>query len=172
MEGPRQSGWTLVELLGTCAVVIILAVLSLHTLPLLVEHQQRITLAEDLAQSLKSARLEAILRSQRVVLKPLEGGWSAGWQVLMPGEQQSPPLREALGIPSVRVVPTRNVQEQVAFDYLGRPALENNGALAASFHFCDARNPERHRRVIIARTGRVRISTAPPATVLCQGPLS
>ncbi|UFH48801.1 GspH/FimT family protein [Pseudomonas sp. KNUC1026] len=149
-----------------------MAALGLHHLPPLVEQQRRAVLAEELAQSLRSARLEAVMRNQRVALVPLEGGWSNGWQVVVPRASEHLVLREALGIASTRVIPTRNVQEQVAFDYLGRPALENNGALAGSFHFCDNRNPERHRRVIIARTGRIRISTEPPATALCDRPIS
>lgn len=172
MEDARQRGWTLVELLSATIVITIVTALGLHHLPPLLEQQRRTVLAEELAQSLKSARLEAILRNHRVALVPLEGGWSNGWQVVVPKAPENLVLREVLGIARTRVVPTGNVREQVAFDYLGRPALENNGALAASFHFCDTRNPERHRRVIIARTGRIRISTEPPATVLCDGPLS
>ncbi|MBD1587977.1 GspH/FimT family protein [Pseudomonas typographi] len=169
----RQTGLTLVELLVALGLLALLAHWGATGLAPLLEQQRRSTLAEDLAHGLRAAKVEAIQRNHRVIVQPIGGNWAQGWHMIADqtgggaADERNPLLQVRYGQPPARVVPTPNAAAQVAFDYLGRPVLPHNGSLAASLHLCSTHRPGEHLRVVIARTGRIRISREVPAVDLC-----
>lgn len=172
----RQRGVTLIELLIGLGLLALLTHWGVQGFGPWLEQQRRSTLAEDLAHTLRAAKVEAIHRNLRVIVQPADAGWGHGWRVIADQtgggaqDERNPVLRVHYGQPGVRVVPTPNAAAQVAFDYLGRPVLAGNGSLAASLHLCHSNWPGKHLRVVLARTGRVRISAQTPATPLCEQP--
>lgn len=168
-----QRGLTLIELMWALMLAALLAYGGVAGLkPLL--HKQRLTVAaEALAQGLRAAKVEAIQRNGRVILQPLGEDWANGWRMVADhtgqgaGDPRNPTLRVQPGS-GVRIVPTPNAAPQVAFDYLGRPVLPRGGSLAASLHLCNDVRPDEYLRVVIARTGRVRISRRAPLSNLCE----
>lgn len=169
------QGLTLLDLLVAAAVLAILAHLAAPAFSSLIAEQRRLTLANELASGLRTARLEAIERNRRVILQPLDANWANGWRMVVDesGRGLQDPGNPVLHIRAsdgrVPVSASRNLQDHIGFDHLGVPRLANQGALAGTFHLCEE-GSSGHRRVVVARTGRVRITREGAPTDLC--PLS
>lgn len=170
-----HHGLTLLDLLVAIAVLAVLAHLAVPAFTGLIAEQRSLTFANELASGLRSARLEAIQRNRGVILQPLEENWANGWRMVVDesGQGLADPENPVVVVRSnstpITVSPTRGLQEQLAFDFLGTPRLPNRGALAGTFHLCEG-GDNGHRRVVVARTGRVRVTREGPPTPLC--PLS
>ena len=88
----RYSGFTLVELMITVAVMGIIAFMGVPALQSLVENNRVATHTNRLVSSIHLARSEAIKRNEDVTLCPLGSGmncgqdWSKGWQVVTADE--------------------------------------------------------------------------------------
>jgi type IV fimbrial biogenesis protein FimT len=167
-----SQGLTLLDMLVAAAVLALLAHLAAPAFSGLVDEQRRLTLANELASGLRTARLEAIERNRRVILQPLEANWANGWRMVVDesGRGLQDPANPVLHVRAsdgrVAVSASRNIQDHIGFDPLGVPRLSNQGALAGTFHLCEGANSG-HRRVVVARTGRVRVTREGPATPLC-----
>ncbi|WP_263260274.1 GspH/FimT family pseudopilin [Pseudomonas sp. RIT-PI-S] len=168
-------GLTLLDLLIVVAVLAVLANLAVPAFSALITEQRRLAFANELASGLRSARFEAVQRNRIVILQPLGGQWANGWRMVVdesgqgPADPRNPVILNRAGPWPISVVPSQNLSEQIAFDHLGVPRLPNRGALAGTFHLCEADRSD-HRRVVIARTGRVRVTRDGAPTALC--PLS
>lgn len=170
-----SQGLTLLDLLIAVAVLAVLAHLAAPAFSSLIAEQRRMAFANELASGLRSARLEAVQRNRTVILHPLEGQWTNGWRMIVDHSGQgtqdptNPVILNRAGPWPIEVASTANLREQISFDYLGVPRLPNRGALAGTFHLCEP-GSDAHQRVVVARSGRVRVTRAGPPTHLC--PLS
>jgi type IV fimbrial biogenesis protein FimT len=77
----RFSGFTLVELLVTIAIVAILAGLAVPSFKDLIAGQRIKSAGFDLVTSLMLARSEAIKQNGNVTITPATGGWVNGWTI-------------------------------------------------------------------------------------------
>lgn len=172
LTAKAAQGVTLLDMLIATAVLGILAHLATPAFGDLVAEQRRLTLANELASGLRTARLEAIERNRRVIVQPLDANWANGWRMVADesGRGLQDPDNPVLHIRAsggrVPVSASRNIQDSIGFDPLGVPRLTNQGALAGTFHLCEE-GDRGHRRVVVARTGRVRVTREGPATDLC-----
>ena len=85
----HQRGMSLIQLLLALTIVAIAARFSSPVYSALTENQRHQVAAEQLASSLRSARTEALLRHQYVVIYALEGDWSRGWRTILDLNGQS-----------------------------------------------------------------------------------
>jgi type IV fimbrial biogenesis protein FimT len=168
-----EQAFTLLELLTVLALAGVLFALAVPGFQGLIEQHRRWLFAEELASGLRAARAEAINRNRSVIVVPAPGGWAQGWRLILDktgrglSDPDNPLLLERQGDWKVGVISTRNLQAQLAFDYLGVPRLPNQGALAGTFHLCEPQGNS-HYRVVIARTGRVRVTREGAPTSLCD----
>lgn len=168
----NSQGLTLVDLLVTVSVLAVLGMLAAPAFSGLIAEQRRLTFANELASGLRSARLAAIDHNRGVILQPLDTNWANGWRMVLDnsGKGLSDPHNPVLLVRTrsgkVPVVPTLNLREQVGFDSLGVPRLANRGAVAGTFHLCEGAGNS-HRRVVIARSGRIRVTREGAASGLC-----
>jgi type IV fimbrial biogenesis protein FimT len=169
---PRDSGYTLVELLVALAVAAVLVTVAVPGFAGLLAEQRVITTTNRFISALHLARTEAVRRGGRVTLcASADGlacgssaGYGGGWLVV-DGPAPGQPLTSATEV--LRV-----------FGPTGGVSVEGNGSMAAYVSFlpsgetrqlggalqmgtvtvCDGR---RGRRVVISRTGRPRVEAEP-----------
>jgi len=167
-----SQGLSLLDLLITVAVLAVLLHLAVPAFSGLIAEQRRLAFANELASGLRAARMEAVHRNRTVIVQPLGGDWAQGWQMVVDEsgrgieDPTNPVILSRAGPWPITVRPTANLETQVGFDYLGTPRLANRGALAGSFYLCEP-GAEAHRRVVIARSGRVRVTRSAAPTPLC-----
>ncbi|MBK1692764.1 hypothetical protein CKO33_11380 [Ectothiorhodospira mobilis] len=78
----RQSGFTLVEIMVTIAILVILMTVGIPGFQRMMEQNQLATLSNDLLRSMTLARSEALKRGREVMVEPAqEAGWMQGWVV-------------------------------------------------------------------------------------------
>lgn len=77
----RNSGFTLVELVVTIAIIGILASIAIPSFSSSVATTRARSVATDLYMSLLKARSEAVKRNTAVIVSPAESGWNKGWTV-------------------------------------------------------------------------------------------
>lgn len=154
----KHAGFTLIELLIVIALVAIFTTLAFPPLTEQVEAQRRLTVAQELASGIRSARVAAITRNQIVTIHAIDGDWSNGWRIIadLDGkgpDDNDPVLVERANAAKTRVVGNSKVAEYLSFDGLGGLRRAANGSL----HICVKDQAVSHYRVIVAITGRVRV---------------
>lgn len=82
MKTVRSSGFTLVEMMITIAIIAIMASVAVPSFVGIVNSQRVTSASYDLYASLISARSEALKRNGDVTLTSSSGGWSNGWQII------------------------------------------------------------------------------------------
>ncbi|MBA1244059.1 GspH/FimT family pseudopilin [Pseudomonas japonica] len=172
-QDTASLGYSLLELLVAIAVLVAIAGLAVPNFRVLIATHERQLLADELSSSLRAARMEAINRNRTVIVQAMEEDWAKGWRIIVDetgkgsADSNNPTLVIRRGNARIQAVATKNMQAQVAFNYLGIPRSSSHAALNGSIHFCDPKGSDRHRRVVLARSGRVRVATSPPPTPLC-----
>lgn len=153
----KQKGLTLIELLAGLVLIGVVAGLAAPAFAGLIESQRRQDTAQQMASGLRMARVEAILRSQPVIMQAQQNDWSQGWQVFVDTNRNQ--LRDAderilaerSGQRYVKVVGNGRVATRIGFDNSGRLLNNANGTLAV----CLKDSPASHYQIAIAVTGRV-----------------
>lgn len=159
----RASGFTLIELMVTIAMVVILLGLAAPSFATFQRNSELTTAANTLLSSLAAARSEAMKRGRNVTVVPVDGShWTSGWVVFVDdnisGTQDSsetelgrePPLPGTL---TTATAPTDLVY--VMFNGSGYPRLVSGGFQAASIDFSIASGEA--RRIISSPAGRLRV---------------
>lgn len=166
----KQAGLTLLELLIVLVLIAVIATLAAPAFGTLVESQRRQDTGQQLVSGLRLARVEAILRSQPVIMQAHEGNWSQGWQVFVDinrnqlRDDDEPILAERSGHRNVRVVGNGRVAMRIGFDNTGRLLNNANGTLAV----CLKDSPASHYQIAVAVTGRVTLRSSGFTTEPCS----
>ncbi|TDF80275.1 type II secretion system protein [Pseudomonas sp. H9] len=123
--------------------------------------------ANDLAQALRSARSEALLRNSTVRLEALESDWSNGWRMLLEDDDGPQLLLEWRTNGRTVIVGNRPVSRQVTFSGLGVAVLEAGGFQAGTLHVCQRPEALSHYQVVLSRSGRISLRDALFEQPLC-----
>ena len=169
----HQRGMSLIQLLLALTIVAIAARFSSPVYSALTENQRHQVAAEQLASSLRSARTEALLRHQSVVVYALEGDWSRGWRTILDLNGQShldksnPVLSETQVSGRIPIAGNTPVKNHVRFNPLGEPLLSGGAFQAGTLHVCQARTAQSHFQVVLAKSGRISLRSDQAAQALC-----
>jgi type IV fimbrial biogenesis protein FimT len=169
----HQRGFTLVELLmGLTIAGIVLSLVS-PVFAALTESIYREEAAKSLVGGLRSARSEAITRSQTIMIHGINGDWSQGWRIIVDASGQgyedssNPLLVERQSRAGTTIVGNKNVKSSIRFSHLGDPL--HGGFQAGTLHVCAAREPVSQYQVVLASTGRIRLRNEKLQQALCLG---
>ncbi|NWB25391.1 GspH/FimT family pseudopilin [Pseudomonas gingeri] len=170
----HQRGLSLVELLVVLVTITVLMKFAGPSLSDLIASQRHQTSAEQLAKGLQTARTEAILRSQNVIIHAINDDWSQGWRIILdlsgqgPEDLNNPTLIERQDSSHGPIVGNQHVKRFVRFSSIGVPT--NEGVAGGTLHICARQHPISHHRVVLARTGRIRLEAGDKQEALCGAP--
>ena len=167
-----NRGYTLIELLTAVAVMAVLASVAIPGMQNIVLDNRRVAATNDFVYTMQLARSEAISRNQRVAVCASINGqacasqadWSAGWIMFNDINLDGNPSG---GVETIlRYIEVKGdldifpVTFTGAYTYrpsgriMGATTAENNG----EFVFCDRRGTEKARVIVVANSGRPRLS--------------
>ena len=169
------SGFTIIELVVTVAIVAILAAIAVPAYTTMMTNNRMVAELNDFVGTLHFARSEAIKRGLDVVVCKSSNGntcttagdWSQGWVIFQ--DTDSDQDRDVAGCPGSPCEPLINAQSAFEgadqFVGTGNPKdwvrFTRNGFSGNSFGtftLCESGNdPKRARAIIISRTGRIRL---------------
>jgi len=164
----KYSGFTLLELMVTIAIVGIVTALAIPSMSTFIKNDRLVSQINTLVSHLALARSEAVLRNQQVILCASDNSstatpscsgtdWSAGWIVFIDADNDS---GFTAGETIVRAQPaleggnTLNsaIGSSVTYDSRGFAAAGSAG----TFSLCDDRGVNFLKSISISNTGRVR----------------
>ena len=129
--------------------------------------------ARSLLEGIRNARTLAITRNQSVVIHGIGGDWSQGWRIILdlngkgPQDSSNPLLVEQASDGRIPIVGNWAVSRYVRFSSLGQPLMPGRAFQAGTLHICSAREPVSQLQVVLAATGRVRLTSAKAEQALC-----
>jgi type IV fimbrial biogenesis protein FimT len=167
---PRQTGFTLVELLVTMSIVVILLTVGVSGLTTMVKRNTRAAEVNSMLGHLNFARAQAVMRARDITVCPVDTSdvaagcvantkaWADGYAVIEAGSGEVLRVETATG--RLDVVSTRN-----AFTF------EDDGTLTTpvggNISFCDADGDGVDpRRIVISGMGRTRLEES--ADISCD----
>jgi len=168
-----QKGFSLVQLLIGLAVIGILARLASPAFSELIASQRRQVSANELANGLRLARTEAVLRQQDVVMHALEEDWSRGWRIIVDRSGQghldpdNPVLVERRSHGLTPIKGNRWLGQFVRFTAIGSLNPNNSASMGGTLHICATDRPVSHHQVVLAATGRIRLEKREMPEALC-----
>ena len=169
----NQQGMSLIQLLFVLLIVARTAQFASPAYHVLIEQQRRQVAAQQLVNSLRNARVEALVRHQTVVVHALGADWSRGWQVILDvsgrGHQDpnNPVLTHRQGDSRIPIAGNTPVRHYVRFNPLGEPLLSGGAFQAGTLHICQAKTAQSHYQVVLAKTGRISLRNDKAAQALC-----
>ncbi|SMQ29441.1 type IV fimbrial biogenesis protein FimT [Pseudomonas helmanticensis] len=169
-----QQGFSLIELLMGLAIGAIVLLLVSPAFATLKASSHREVAAQSLLDGIRNARSMAITHNQSVVIHGINGDWSQGWRIILdisgkgPQDASNPLLREHASDAQVPVVGNWAVSRYVRFSSLGQPLMPERAFQAGTLHICSAHEPVSQLQVVLAATGRVRLSSVKTVQALCQ----
>ncbi|MDN3219831.1 GspH/FimT family pseudopilin [Pseudomonas nunensis] len=169
----HQQGFGLIELLMGLAIAGIVLLLVSPAFAALTESNHRDEAAQSLISGIRSARTEAIVRNQTVIIHAIDDDWSQGWRIIVDvsgkghEDTRNPLLVEHRSAARVPIVGNWRVVNFVRFSGLGEPLMPDKAFQAGTLHLCAAREPVSHQRLVLAATGRVRLENLKVAQALC-----
>lgn len=119
-----QSGFTAVELMVAVVILAIVAAIGLPSLLSFIQQSRVDAAADDLAQSMRYARSEAVTRNSDVSVVNAGSNYSDGWSVVVGGVT----LREHEALPDGV---TTNFGNNIAFN--GRGMASASGSITLSY---------------------------------------
>ena len=169
-----QQGFSLIELLMGLAIGAIVLLLVSPAFATLRESSHRDQAAQSLLDGLRNARTLAITRNQSVVIHGINGDWSQGWRIILDisgngaKDSSNPLLVEHASEAKVPVVGNWLVSRYIRFSSLGQPLMPGRAFQAGTLHICSNHEPVSQRQIVLAATGRVRLSSQETEQALCQ----
>jgi type IV fimbrial biogenesis protein FimT len=170
----EQRGFGLVQLLVGMTLIAIVAQLAIPGFTPLIEAQRRDDAARQLASGIRSARTEAIMRNQVVLIHAIDDDWSLGWRMIVDhngegaGDESNPVLMERASSGKVTIVGNRTVKRFVRFNGLGTPLHASGGFFAGTLHVCDTEQSASDYQVVLSKTGRVSLRNDKAENTLCR----
>jgi len=164
----RQHGFSLIELLMGLAITGIVLQLVSPVFATLIESNRREQAAQALFSGIRTARTEAIVRNQAVVIHGINGDWSQGWRIILDisgkGDMDSnnPLLAERQNGARVPIVGNAPVESFIRFRGQGETLF------GGTLHICKVREPVSQHQVVLARTGRVSLRSDKAEQALCE----
>ncbi|WP_026287658.1 GspH/FimT family pseudopilin [Thioalkalivibrio sp. ALJ24] len=159
----RTSGFTLVELMVTIAVLAIVLTLAVPGFQALVQNNRATTLANELTTAINLARSEAVRRGEVVtVCADSSDNWEEGWRVEL-GSGCNATGDDVLRIwdaPHATSVIDASGIESVPFDALGSRYEEPGSSASSEVEFevhAENCSGERARTLKVSRGGRVSV---------------
>jgi type IV fimbrial biogenesis protein FimT len=159
---PRQTGFTLVELLVTMSIVVILLTVGVSGLTTMVKRNIRAAEVNSMLGHLNFARAQAVMRATDIVVCPVDtsdlaagctGGtsdWRKGYAVIE--AETGEVLRVETATGSFAIRSTRK-----AFIFRDDGSLGET--IGGNVSFCDSHdNGVEPRRIVISRVGRTRLT--------------
>ncbi len=147
----RISGFTLIELMVTVAVLAILVTVAIPNYQAFVVNSRMTAQANDFLASLSLARSEAVKRNAPVSMNAVDGDWASGWEIVDAGGNV------------LRVHPALEGESSLDGDATTITFQSNGQAGATTFNLC---NPDTSiapgRDIAIEVSGRA--SVAKPGT--------
>ncbi|MGI4839187.1 MAG: GspH/FimT family pseudopilin [Janthinobacterium lividum] len=170
----HQRGLTLIELLATVTILAILLHLAMPSFRQLINSNRQQVAANELLNAVRSARTEAVLRNQSVIIQPLEGDWAFGWRMIadVSGKGLSDPENPVLAVRQsggkVRIVGNYRLEKWVRFNGMGTPSYAGASPGNGTLFICDEGTGLTHSRVVINVPGRVQLLAGPDNTEPCS----
>ncbi|MBV4467073.1 type IV fimbrial biogenesis protein FimT [Pseudomonas sp. F-14 TE3623] len=170
----HQQGFSLIELLMGLTIVGIVLQLVSPAFAAFTESNHREQAAESLISGIRHARTQAITLNQSVVIHGINGDWSQGWRIILdisgkgPEDSSNPLLVERASDARTPIVGNWWVRRFVRFSNLGEPQMPEGTFQAGRLHICAAREPVSHLQVVLARSGRVRLTSEKAEQALCR----
>jgi len=170
----NQRGYTLGELLTTMGVMGILSAVAIPGMQSMVNNNRRVTMTNDLSYTMHVARSEAITRNQQITVCPSTNqltcngdDWSDGWIVFTDIDQSRAPNDDEQVLLTNKGTDGVDVYTAVfdgSFTYRpnGRIMAESFAENTGQFTICDARGADQARVLVIASSGRPRVSETQP----------
>ena len=162
-----QRGFTLLELLLGLIVSGVLAHLAVPSFKHLLQSQAQHNAAQSLAQGLRHARTEAIVRNRPVFIQARDGNWAQGWQIVLDAEEH-PILLERQDSGRVPIAGNGPVNNQVRFNGLGEPVFSGGGFRAGTLHVCAADQAQSLYQIVLAPSGRISLRSESAEQALCR----
>lgn len=170
-----QTGFTLVELMVTIAVMAVVLSIAVPSYQNLVIGGRLTAGANDLVVALNLARHEALRRGQRVSVCPssdgndcaASGGWEQGYIVFSDSgttgsvDGTDTVIRRQPGLASgYTAAGNGNVDTYVSFTSSGIPRLASNAFQAGTISLCAPGSSGLSRAVVLSKMGRVQASNS------------
>jgi type IV fimbrial biogenesis protein FimT len=170
----RISGFTLIELVVTLAVVAILTLVTVPSISTFVQNNRIVTLTNDLISDINIARSEALKTGANVGVCMSQTGtacdgasWQAGRIVFRDTNNNG-----AFDLPSDAIVRAQSGMNNNTLNTTTLPnplifksrGLPSNFAAGGIFLLCDQRGPTYGRSIQISPTGQVASDTNPPSS--------
>ena len=169
-----QQGFSLVELLMGLAIGAIVLSLVGPAFATLMESNHRQHAAESLISGIRNARTQAITRNQSVVIHGINGDWGQGWRIILDvsgkgaEDSSNPLLIEQASDGRIPIVGNWFVSRYIRFSSLGQPLMPGRAFQAGKLHICSTREPVSQLQLVLAATGRVRLSSEKAEQALCR----
>jgi type IV fimbrial biogenesis protein FimT len=157
MKMNQQSGFTLVELLITFAIIVMLGVVALPNMNLFIKNERLTTQINSLLAHLQYARSEAILRLEPVSVcassdaSTCSGAWSDGWIVTVTNPDNSTSILKAHSALKGNTRLLSTLGGSVVFDQNGYAPDSRS-----TFSLCDERGADFGKSLSISSSGRIR----------------
>lgn len=147
----RQQGVTLIQMMCALAVAGLLMHLGVSAYSKFSEQLYQSATARELAQALRDARNQALLRQQAVLVLPVEGDWGKGWRLSLQHDDQL--LREHRLDRPLWIVASDSREMR----FSGRGAPLGSGFGGITLQVCQRNTRVSLYQVVLSPSGRVRL---------------
>ncbi|MDD5275586.1 MAG: GspH/FimT family pseudopilin [Methylovulum sp.] len=164
---PSPSGFTLVELLVTIAIIGITLGLAVPSFNTFISNTRMVSATNNLVDALNIARSKAISTHFNTVVAPITAGnWGSGLQVFT--DKNNNATADNGEVLLNYTPPSGNITIKSSF--VNNITYNPNGrAAAGSFYICGDPHVADYRRILVAQTGRIRMEDTDPANRAAYG---